>query len=447
MAAVIALVAGVFANSLRKESERAQDRTIAAEEAALRAEDAARREAEARRDLSAFHTAILAGVASEDPAQGIQEIAEAVGREMECDSLGILLLEAGDGGVEELVAAGVYGDPGYRRNTRFVAGSEPFASGPELARPNLQQDPAEAVVPLRAGDAVIGLLHERGDVPGSIDRERLLQLGRLADQVSLVVQAARLRSRQEEMLVRLRELDELKSDFVAITSHELRTPLTAVRGFVDALRRRHAELSVEEVQEYLGIIHSQTDRLIRLVEDLLLISRIEAGKLTFMPHPVNTDVLLLEACQGLGELRTRVETSAEPSAPTKLIVDGQRLIQVLTNLLMNAIKFSPADTKVQLRVDSRSEGTVTFAVRDHGPGVSLEERDAIFDRFHQTESSATHSEGAGLGLYIARQLTEAMGGWVALESEPGDGATFIVTIPTARDLEVPAPLSGAGRVG
>ena len=214
---------------------------------------------------------------------------------------------------------------------------------------------------------MIGILHERGNEAGSIDRDRLLLLGRLADQVSLVVQAARLRAKQEEMLIRLRELDELKSDFVAITSHELRTPLTAVRGFVDALRRRHAELSVEEVQEYLTIIHVQTDRLIRLVEDLLLISRIEAGKLTFMPHPVNTDNLLTEACHGLGELGARVETLVEPGAPSELVVDGQRLIQVLTNLLMNAIKFSPPATMVQLRVESRSPGTVTFAAIRTGP--------------------------------------------------------------------------------
>ena len=448
MAAIIALVAGMFASSLRRESDRASERTLMAEEAAQRAEEAVRREAEARRDLHAFHTAILAGVASEDPAQGIQEIAEAVGREMECDALGVLLLEPGeDGGSEVLVSAGVFGDPGYRRGTRFVAGSEPFASGPDLARPSLQQDPAEAVVPLRAGDVVIGILHERGIEPGSIDRERLLQLGRLADQVSLVVQAARLRARQEEMLVRLRELDELKSDFVAITSHELRTPLTAVRGFVDALRRRHDELSTEEVQEYLSIIHLQTDRLIRLVEDLLLISRIEAGKLTFMPQPVETAELLAQACQGLGVVGSRVEVVTDASMPAELVVDAQRLIQVLTNLLMNAIKFSPADESDQLRADSRSTGTVTFAVRDRGPGVSLEERDVIFDRFHQTESSAAHSEGAGLGLYIARQLVEAMGGWIGVESDPGDGATFAVTIPTARNLEVPAPLSGAGRAG
>jgi signal transduction histidine kinase len=228
MAAVIALVAGVFASSLRKESELAAERTAAPKRPPMRADDAAKREAKLAATCPRS-TGDPGGVASEDPAQGIQEISEAVGREMECDSLGVLLLETTDG-AEELVAAGVYGDPGYRRGTRFVAGSEPFASGPELSRPSLQQDPAEAVVPLRARDAVIGILHERGDEAGSIDRDRLLLLGRLADQVSLVVQAARLRAKQEEMLIRLRELDELKSDFVAITSHELRTPLTAVRG-------------------------------------------------------------------------------------------------------------------------------------------------------------------------------------------------------------------------
>ena len=178
-----------------------------------------------------------------------------------------------------------------------------------------------------------------------------------------------------------------------------------------------------------------------------MISRIEAGKLTFMPQPVETAELLEQACQGLGMSWLSRRSRADASTPSQLVVDGQRLIQVLTNLLMNAIKFSPADESVQLRAESRSPGTVTFAVRDRGPGVSLEERDVIFDRFHQTESSAAHSEGAGLGLYIARQLVEAMGGWIGVESDPGEGATFAVTIPTARNLEVPAPLSGAGRAG
>jgi signal transduction histidine kinase len=447
MGAVIALVAGMFADSLRREADRAAERTVLAERAAHLAEESAKRETEARRDLAAFHTAILAGVAAEDPGEGMQAITEAVGRELECDALGVLLLESIDGGDKQLVAAGVYGDPGYARGTRFVGGSEPLGAGPEFARPSRQEDPAEAVVPLRAGGGVIGILHERADEPGSIDRERLLMLGRLADQVSLVVQAARMRARQEEMLVRLRELDEMKSDFVAITSHELRTPLTAVRGFVDALRRRLDELSAEEIQEYLSIIHVQTDRLIRLVEDLLLISRIEAGKLTLVPEAVETSGLLASVRQGIGEGADRIAVVEETGMPASLVVDGQRLAQILTNLLVNALKFSPPDARVELRAGSRSPGTVTFAVRDGGSGIAPEEINVIFERFHQSEASAGHSEGAGLGLYIARHLAEAMGGRIAVESNPGEGATFSVTMPTSRTLEVPAPLSGAGRAG
>lgn len=447
MGAVIALVAGLFASSLGRERDRATERKVAAERAAGLAEEAARREAEARRNLSAFHTAILAGVTADDPAEGMQAIAIAVGRELECESLGVLLLEPGEGGGEQLVSAGVYGDPGYERGTRFVAGSEPFATSPGFSRPNLREDRSEAVVPLRAGDRVIGILHERADEPGTLDRDRLLLLGRLADQVSLVVQAARLRARQEETLARLRELDEMKSDFVAITSHELRTPLTTVRGFVDALRRHRDTLSTEEAQEYLAIVHAQTDRLIRLVEDLLLLSRIEAGKLTFLPEPIETRDLLVGVRQGLGEPAGRVSLIEEPGMPGKLVVDAQRLTQVLTNLLMNALKFSPPGETVHLAAGSYSTGTVTFAVRDRGPGIPASELDAIFERFHQTESSAAHSEGAGLGLYIAKQLVHAMGGWIAVESEPGHGATFTVTIPTSRTLEAPAPLSEAGRAG
>lgn len=447
MGAVIALVAGMFASSLRREADRAADRTLLAERAAHLAEESARRETEARRDLVAFHTAILAGAAAEDAGEGMQAIAEAVGRELGCDALGVLLLEPIEGGTEQLVAAGVYGEPGYARGTRFVGGSEPLGAGPELSRPSRQDDPAEAVVPLRARGGVIGILHERAEEPGSIDRERLLLLGRLADQVSLVVQATRLRARQEEMLVRLRELDEMKSDFVAITSHELRTPLTAVRGFVDSLRRRLDELSAQEVQEYLSIIHVQTDRLIRLVEDLLLISRIEAGKLTLVPETVDTARLLTSVSQGLGEGAERVHLVMEPEVPSALVVDPQRLAQILTNLLANALKFSPPQTPVELRAASRSPGTVTFSVRDGGAGVAPAELELIFERFHQSEATAGHSEGAGLGLYIARHLSEAMGGAISVESPPGEGATFSVTLPTSRSLEAPAPLSGAGRAG
>jgi signal transduction histidine kinase len=444
MATVVALVAGLFASSMRREAERAQERTRLAEEEALRAEAAAEREAEARRDLVAFHTAILAGVAAADAAEGIQAIAEAVGRELGCEALGILLVEPADVGADRLVAAGVWGTPGYDRGTRFVQGTGPIDLE-ELSRPELRSDPPEAVVPLRAGDDVIGILHER-TTGGELDRDRLLLLGRLADQISLVVQASSLRIHQEETLVRLRELDEMKSDFVAITSHELRTPLSAIRGFVDSLIRRMDQLSPEEAREFLDIIRGQTDRLIRLVEDLLLASRIEAGRLTLVPEAMPTAVLMTHVRHGLGDEADRVRI-VDDGMPEELVADGQRLTQILTNLLVNALRYSPADVPVLLSAESRSPGTVTFTVTDRGPGIAPEEQERIFERFHQSESSSSHAEGAGLGLYIAKQLAEAMGGWISLTSTPGGGASFAVTIPSSRGLLVPAPLSGVGRSG
>jgi signal transduction histidine kinase len=437
---VVGIVAGLFARSVTRQTERARERARTAEEALAR-------EALSRRDLSAFHTALLLGAAAEDPHAGVQSIADAVGRELGCDALGVLLLEPGASGKQDLVAAGVFGDPGYDRGTRFVPGTEPLV-GEDLSRPTLSTDPSEAVVPLRVSGETIGILHERSDEPGSIDRERLLVLGRLADQVALIVQTARLRARQQETVRRLRELDEMKTDFVAITSHELRTPLSAIRGFVNTLRSRGPDLPPEEAGEYLEIIASQTERLIRLVEDLFVVARFEAGQLVLQPEEVRVPDLLNEVRTGLGEAGPRVRIGGLDGAPGSITVDRQRLGQVLTNILQNALKFSPPGEPVTVDVSSNAPGTVTFAIGDRGPGIEPRERDRIFERFTQSESSATRTaEGAGLGLYIALQLTKAMGGWIDVESRPGVGSTFSVTIPTERPLQAPAPLSAGGRSG
>jgi signal transduction histidine kinase len=305
---------------------------------------------------------------------------------------------------------------------------------------------SEAAAPLTVGDEVIGVLFERRDPPDAIDQERLGLLTRLAHQVALVVRAAQLHARQEETLQRLRELDEMKSDFVAITSHELRTPLAAVRGFVNTLRRRLGELSPEEVEEFLGIVDQQTDRLIRLVEDLLVVSRIEAGKIAFHPESIDAPAFLEGVVQGLGEGTRRVEVFCDPTTPERMFVDPHRLGQVLTNLLQNALKFSPSAEPVALR--ARADGErVTFAVTDHGVGIPADEQSRIFERFHQTDAATTRkAEGAGLGLYITRRLIEAMGGTIALTSEVGKGSTFSVRLPATQAASpAPAQQSAAAR--
>ncbi len=434
----VAVVAGLMARSLEREAEKARERASVAEEAAHLAEIAAAREGQARREVSAFHTAILAGVAAEEVDESLQSMAEAVGRELRCDAFAVLVLARGDLQEPVLVAKGVHGDPGYGRDARLAPDSR-LARVASTGRPSLHDDPYEAIVPLRVGGELIGVLHERAHSP--LDRERLLLLGRLADQIALVAQAARLRSRQEETLRRLQELDDMKSDFVAITSHELRTPLAAIRGFVNTLRRRMNELSPVEVHEFLGIIDLQTDRLIRLVEDLLVVSRIEAGKLAFHPEEIEVSAFLDHLVAGLGEVAAgRVKRNDEPGLPGAITVDAQRLGQVITNLLQNALKFAPPDTPVSVGAARAGDDLIAISVEDRGPGIPRTELLRIFERFHQTEAASTrHAEGAGLGLYITKQLVEAMGGAITVSSDVGRGSTFVVTLPVNPVLQARVP--------
>ena len=436
---VVAIVAGLMARSLEREAEKARERAAVAEEAAAS-------ETQARRQVAAFHAAILAGVAEDGVDAGIRSMVQAIGRDLECEAFAVLMLEEDDDGVTTIVATGVHGDPGYPAGRRSPAGDGRLGRAAVDGRAGVWEEPAEAVVPLRAEGSLIGLLHERSATPGAIDRERLLLLGRLADQIGLVVQAARLRARQEETLQRLRELDEMKSDFVAITSHELRTPLAAIRGFINTLRRRLDELTGEETREFLEIVDQQTDRLIRLVEDLLVVSRIEAGKITFHPEPVEPGPFLERIVTGMGEHAPRIEVTAHEGLPGAMLVDPQRLGQILTNLLQNAVKFSSPQAAVTLDVEAVEHG-VAFTVTDHGPGIAADEQQRVFERFHQTDSAATRrSEGAGLGLYITKQLVEAMGGRIELRSHLGVGSTFRVTLPATPVAPAPAPLSPAAQV-
>ncbi|MFB3738706.1 MAG: sensor histidine kinase [Candidatus Velamenicoccus archaeovorus] len=416
----VALVAGLMSRSLRREADHARERAALAEEAA-------RREAAARRELSAFHTAVLAGVAADDVRGAIRSMTATIARDLELDALGILLLED-----DRLAAEGVHGLPGYPSGAHLtlgegVAGRAALEGVP--AQGGARADgTAEAAVPLRVGTDLLGVLHVATRA-GRIEDDTLATLAALGDQIAMVIHAALLRDRQDETLRRLRELDEMKSDFVAITSHELRTPLAAVRGFVNTLQRKMDVLTPEEVQEFLAIVERQTDRLIRLVEDLLVVSRIEAGTLALEPQAVHPSELLDHVVTGFGDRAERIRYVVGPDLPELFVADPGRLGQVLTNLLENALKFSPPDTAVGLSLLRDGEHLV-FRVRDEGIGIPPHEVDRIFERFHQTDAAVTRAaEGAGLGLYITRKLVEAMGGRIDVASELGAGSTFTVRLP------------------
>lgn len=276
-----------------------------------------------------------------------------------------------------------------------------------------------------------------------------LTAGTFARSLHLQTERANERAREAEAATereaaaraRLQELDDLKSDFIAITSHELRTPVAAVRGFVDTLRRRRDELTEDEVREFLDIIYGQSDRLVRLVEDLLDVSRLEAGRLTLEWEEVAVSDVLSGCVTGMGEAGSRIHPRVAPACPPTIVSDPQRLGQVLTNLLGNALKFSPPETQVELEAEPGEAGEIVFSVRDHGPGIPEGDRAKIFGRFEQADSYTTrNTKGVGLGLYITRELANAMGGTVALSSELGAGSNFSITIPVAAPGAPQAPV-------
>ncbi|MEW6059334.1 MAG: HAMP domain-containing sensor histidine kinase [Actinomycetota bacterium] len=434
----VAIVAGLMARSLQREADKARERAWLAEEAARFADAAAEREMGARKELAAFHSAVLAGVAAGDVDSSIRSMTYSIAHDLGFESFAILTLEA-----DTLAAKGVHGAPGYEEGARIPLGvgvvggvardgvAYPSGLAAEVSDPG--EPIPEVAVPLRVGSQLIGVLHRRETSP-RISQDDLRMLAALADQIAMVVQAALLRDRQEETLRKLRELDEMKSDFVAITSHELRTPLAAVRGFVNTLRRRMEDLSPEETQEFLGIIDRQTDRLIRLVEDLLVVSKIEAGKLVFEPEAIEPAAFCDRVVQGLGDDGSRVTLRIHEDLPKRVLLDPHRIGQILTNLLQNALKFSPVGSPVVLSALAEN-GQLEFAVTDQGPGIPQDEVGRIFERFHQADAASTRStEGAGLGLYITKKLVEAMGGAIEVESRPGEGSTFTVRLPLS-----PAP--------
>jgi PAS domain S-box-containing protein len=250
-------------------------------------------------------------------------------------------------------------------------------------------------------------------------------------------------------VTRIRQAERAKTDFVATVSHELRTPITPIKGYVEILQARGPNLSEDKRQDMLRIVAERADHLARLVEDLLLASRISS-------EPGGSAVVGMQReCTDLAEAARRAaadwlrgpESRLElelPPGPLEVDADPLRLVQVLANLISNAHKYSPTDQEVRLRV-WRDNGWAMAAVADRGRGIPREELDRVFEKFHRVEDPMTMTTGGtGLGLYIARELTRAMGGEIEATSAPRRGSTFTVRLPMARSREGGED-AGAGR--
>src|SRR5919197_2134955 len=237
------------------------------------------------------------------------------------------------------------------------------------------------------------------------------------------------------------ETEQLKADFVATVSHELRTPLTPLKGFLITLARGIGDGTEEERQAYYRIMLNQANRLERLITDLLEASRIESGQTVVDSRSMNLTETIHEVVRMFSE--EHPDRTIRVVADANLLVDADplRVDQVVTNLVSNALKYSPREAPIEVRA-AREDGQVTISVRDHGWGIAPADQDRIFDRCYRVDNALTRrTGGTGLGLYLAKQLVHAMRGRLWVASAPGEGSTFSFTLPLA---ERTGPASGKG---
>ena len=233
-----------------------------------------------------------------------------------------------------------------------------------------------------------------------------------------------LTERFREMTARLAEAEELERNFLMSVSHELRTPLTAIRGHVAALREG-VVTDPEAAEESLAIVAEEAERLGRLVNDVLDLAKLDARRFTVLTEEVDMGRLLDRAYSTFTEEARRrgIDYTQESEGAPVIVSDGDRVLQIISNLLSNAFRWTPDGGHIGLEL-GRHNGTVTVDVADTGPGIGKDERERIFRPFWSTDG-----RGTGLGLPIARELAVALGGRIELQTEPGKGSRFRLVLP------------------
>ena len=234
----------------------------------------------------------------------------------------------------------------------------------------------------------------------------------------------------------LKEVDRLRSGLLANVSHELRTPLTSIKGFATTLLRSDVKWGEEDQRDFLQSIDQETDRLIRLINDLLDMSRIEAGGLKLEKDNYQIDEVLTSASSRLASLTEHHQLQViVPSELPPVFVDKIRIGQVLTNLVENAAKFSGEGTQITIEAQLAGDN-INISVTDRGEGIPAELRDKVFDRFYQAESIVSgRKSGTGLGLSICTGIIESHGGRIWVESKLGEGSKFSFSLPVGKGEE------------
>ena len=303
------------------------------------------------------------------------------------------------------------------------------------------------VVPLIGADEVVGALVVRRRQPGEFSKSTIDLLQTFAAQSVLAIQNANLFTEVEEKGRQLELASQHKSQFVASMSHELRTPLNAIIGLTEMMVTNAARFGTEKAAEPLKRVHRAGQHLLGLINQVLDLSKIEAGKLELNPESVNLAPLIDEVVGTARQLAQQNKNNLVVEAQEKLgalTVDPMRLRQILLNLLSNACKFT-TQGEVALRVRKVVDGRnwVEFAVADTGIGMTAEQQAKLFEEFTQADSStARRYGGTGLGLAITRKLARMMGGDVTVASEPGKGSVFTVRLPGRAEPAARSTING-----
>ncbi|MBI4802835.1 MAG: HAMP domain-containing histidine kinase [Elusimicrobia bacterium] len=405
------------------------------------------------KERKALYEVVTLGAGDEkDVKTGCAAIMNVVARMMDADVVACLLFDEAKN--ELVVNPGSYGISDDERmlyslgvsntassSVRTFLGRKPFISADAQNDPEVITHYAKLwnvrslmIVPIALHSRVIGVLRVGSRNKGIFTQDQLEFLSVIADELAILIEMVTLYENLSKTATELAQLNKLKDEFLSTVSHELKTPLTTIKGFVSVILSGEVGPLNEQQLNFLGVVDQSVNRLTHLISNLLDLSRLNS-KVEMEFSVVNVKELIKNSVSTMllkaKEKNIALTSVADKSLPP-VHADTRWIIQVLDNLVINAIKYSGPGAKVHVSGHNKGE-VVVICVEDNGPGIPLEEQALIFDKFYRCKASASQVPGTGLGLAISKSVVEKHGGKIWLESKPGAGSKFCFALPVDKE--------------